>query len=179
MLPLSRLDCPLSLKTPNMGNPGLQVSIGCLSFDIEVTRFIKDACLENELEIRPDENCHVLLIPMPNKSPEIWSKIRSKIKQLKEDTNGIILLHSSNIGVDYIEFGKNAQYISSLGEKLSAVIFVDSWTNAKVVPNPSARIPPHELSPVLQRIVESIKRPTHDWVVDLQRICGDHYHLYH
>ena len=23
MLPLSRLDCPLSLKTPNMGNPGV------------------------------------------------------------------------------------------------------------------------------------------------------------
>ena len=22
MMPLSRLDCPLSLKTPNMGNPG-------------------------------------------------------------------------------------------------------------------------------------------------------------
>ena len=25
MLPLSRLGCPLSLKTPNMGNPGLMV----------------------------------------------------------------------------------------------------------------------------------------------------------
>ena len=167
------------MKPYRDGGPDLQVSLGCLSFDIEVTRFIKDACLENELEIGPDENCHVVLIPMPDKSPEIWSKIRRKIKQLKEDKNGFILLHSSNIGVDYIEFGKNAQYISSLGEKLSAVIFVDSWTNAKFIPNPSARIPPQELSPVLRRIVESIKRPTHDWVVDLQRICGDHYHLYH
>ena len=26
MMPLSRLDCPLSLKTPNMGNPGLDPS---------------------------------------------------------------------------------------------------------------------------------------------------------
>ena len=27
MLPLSRLGCPLSLKTPNMGNPGQRMDI--------------------------------------------------------------------------------------------------------------------------------------------------------
>ena len=27
MLPLSRLGCPLSLKTPNMGNPGLIIGV--------------------------------------------------------------------------------------------------------------------------------------------------------
>ena len=38
MLPLSRLDCPLSLKTPNMGNPGeLHAAFGSLCGEIRKT----------------------------------------------------------------------------------------------------------------------------------------------
>ena len=178
-LALQKSGMRVKMKPYRHGGPDLQVSTGCLSFDVEVTRFIQDTCLENELDMSSDVDNNPLLIPMPDKSFSVCSKIEDKIQQLKEDRNGIILLHSDNIGIDYIEFAKKAQYIASLGEKLSAVIFVDSWTTAKVVPHSSARIPPHELNRVLQRIVGTITQPAYDWAVDLQRMCDEHEHQYH
>lgn len=173
-LTLQRIGMTVQMKPYRDGGPDLQASIGCLSFDIEVRRFIRDTSLENELDLSSDDDDNTLLIPMPDKSSSVWLRIEDKMQQLKEDKNGIILLHSDNIGIADIEFAKNTRYIPSLGEKLSAVIFVDSWTKAKFSLNPNARIPLSELNPVLQEIVGRIKQPTYNWAVDLQQMCADH-----
>ena len=138
-LALQKSGITVRMKPYRDGGPDLQILMGCLVLDVEITRFIKNSCLENDLEMSPDDQVVECLIEMPDKSNDVWYKIEDKMKQLKEDKNGIILLHSDNMGIDDFEFGKNARYIASLSEKLSAVIFVDSWTNAKYIPNPRAR----------------------------------------
>ncbi len=168
-LNLQKSGLKVKMKPYNDGGPDLQISTGLLSFDIEVTRFVGDISLEKKMSLGEDETPR--LIEMPDKSQDVWSKIEGKMKQLKKNKNGFILLRSDNIGIDWVEFEKNANDISRFDEKLCAVIFVDGWTRPKVISNLRARVPAEELTPILQRIIESITQPTHDWVVDLQRMC--------
>ena len=101
-LRLQKSGLKVKMKPYNGGGPDLQVSAGLFSFDIEVTRFVGDIALENKMSLEEDET--VCLIEMPDKSQDVWSKIAGKMKQLKEEKNGIILLHSDNIGIDFFEF---------------------------------------------------------------------------
>ena len=175
-LNLQKSGLKVTMKPYNDGGPDLQVSTGLLSFDIEVTRFVGDISLENKMSLGEDEaHC---LINMPDKSQDVWSKIEGKMKQLKKDKNGIILLHSDNIGIDWIEFEKNANDISRFDEKLCAVIFVDSWTGTKVIPNVHARVPAQELNAILQKIVGGAGLVAYHWEDDLQRMCNG-YHQCH
>ena len=41
MMPSSRLDCPLSLKTPNMGNPGFSSYAYSLNLNTKVLDFVQ------------------------------------------------------------------------------------------------------------------------------------------
>ncbi|MDE2716841.1 MAG: hypothetical protein OXI33_07480 [Chloroflexota bacterium] len=176
-LRLQRSGLKVKMKPYNGGGPDLQVSAGLFSFDIEVTRFVGDIALENKMSLEEDETgC---LIEMPDKSQDVWSKIAGKMKQLKEEKNGIILLHSDNIGIDFFEFEKNTYDISRFGEKLCAVIFVDDWTGSKVIQNVRAKVPDQELNPIIQRIVGSAGMAAYRWEDDLQRICSDYYHQCH
>ena len=80
-LTLRKSGMTVQMKPYRDGGPDLQVSIGCLSFDLEVTRFIRDTCLENELDMSSDDDDDPLLVPMPNKSSSVCSTINGNIQQ--------------------------------------------------------------------------------------------------
>ena len=160
--------------------PDLQISTEHLSFDIEISRFRPDISLGNKMNLGEDET--PCLVKMPDKSQNVWSKIENKVKQLREDKNGIILLFSDDIGTDCIEFEKNAGHISDFGAQLCAVIFSDRSGIVKSHLNPGARISTQELAHNMQKIVRSLQGIGvywHLWQNDLRRMCGDRGHQYH
>ena len=114
-LALRKTGMTVKMRPYGGSGPDLQISTEYLSFDVEISRFRPDISLGNKMSI--DEDDSGLLIKMPDKSQNVWSKIEDKVKQLREDENGIILLFSDNIGIDWIEFEKNAELISCFGEK--------------------------------------------------------------
>ena len=179
-LALQKTGMIVKMKPYGDKGPDLQISIRCLSFDAEISRFRRDISLGNKMSL--DKNDSSLLIEMPCKSQNVWSKIEDKVGQLREDKNGIILLLSDNIGIDWIEFEKNAEHISCFGEKLSAVIFTDKSGKIKSHLNPCARIPTQELTHNLQEVVEALqglRAYGYFWQNDLQRMCNAREHLYH
>ena len=154
--------------------PDLRISKRRLSFDVEISRFRPDISLGNKIAL--DEDDDGILKIMPDKSQNIWSKIEDKVTQLREDQNGIILLFSDNIGIDWIEFEKNVEHMSCFGEKLCAIIFTDKTGIVESHLNPCARIPDRELNHNLQEIVgalENIKGYGYLWQDDLRRICAN------
>lgn len=174
-LALQKNGMRVRMKPYRDGGPDLQVSTGCLSFDVEISRFRPDISLGNKKSL--DENDDPLYVEMPCKSQNVWSKIEGKMKQLKKNKNGIILLHSDNIGTDWIEFEKNADHISCFGEKLCAVIFSDMSGKVKSHLNSRTRVPIQELTRNLQGVVEAlqgIRTYRYFWQNDLQRKCNDH-----
>ena len=179
-LALQKNGMRVRMKPYRDGGPDLQVSTGCLSFDVEISRFRPDISLGNKMSI--DEGDSSLFIKMPCKSQNVWSKIEQKVKQLREDENGIILLFSDNIGIDWIEFEKNAEYISDFGKRLCAVMFSDGSGIVKSHLNPCARIPTQKVTHNLQGIVEALKGLKaygYFWQNDLQQMCDDREHQHH
>ena len=154
--------------------PDLHISTRRLSFDVEISRFRAGISLGNKIAL--DEKNDGLLKGMPDKSQNVWSKIDYEVKQLREKNNGIVLLFSDDIGIDWIEFEKNVEHMSCFGEKLCAVIFTDKTGIVKSHLNPCARIPDRELNHNLQEIVgalENIKGYGYLWQDDLRRICAN------
>lgn len=130
--------------------PDLQVSIGNLSLDVEVSRFRRDVTLE--------ENMIGKIVEMPGKEQNLWSKIETKMKQLKKDMNGVILLSSDNVGIDDVEFGKIAEYLSCCGmdDKLCAIVFSDGYTTPRFIHNSCATVLTQELHSALQSMVDCL-----------------------
>ena len=77
-LPCSSLTHPLPLPSRRPS-----VSFGGFGFRPNIS-------LANNMSL--NEGNSGLLIEMPDKSQNVWSKIEDKVKQLREDKNGIILL---------------------------------------------------------------------------------------
>ncbi len=160
--------------------PDLQISTEYLSFDVEISRFRPDISLGNRMNLGEDET--PCLVRMPDKSQNVWSKIESKVKQLRKDKNGIILLFSDDIGIDWIDLEKNAEYISEFGKHLCAVMLSDRSSIVKLHLNPCASISTEELTHSLQGMTETLqglKAYGYFWQNDLQRMCDNHGHQYH
>ena len=161
------------------GGPDLQVLTGCLSFDVEISRFRPDP---SEVSL-PTSGYYELFKKILDKSQNVWSKLEHKTKQLKEDKNGIIVLYSNELSINNIEFQKNAEYISCFGEKFCAVIFSDRTGYAKSLSNPRASIPVQQLSTNLRRMEYALlnlqRNYESKWVCDLRQMCDEHEHQYH
>ena len=152
-LAFQRNGMKVRLKPYPDGGPDLQVSTGCLSFDVEVSRFIPNP---SSKESFPTSSDYDLFKEMLDKSQNIWSKIEEKTRQLKEDKNGIILLYSNELSINNNEFQKNAEYISCFGENFNAVIFSDRTGYAKSLSNPYARIPVQQLTTSLRQMESAL-----------------------
>ncbi len=141
----------VQMKPYGEEGPDLQISKGDLTFDVEVSLFRADP--DKELEECMARSKH--MVEMPDKSHNISSKIFvDKLKQLRKDKNGIVLLNSNSIAKDYIEFEKLRECISEKSPShLCAVIF-----NGRYILNQHARIPADVLDPALWKIAECLRR---------------------
>ena len=133
----------------------LQIRYGTLSFDIEVSRFHRNKGLERKLEGlgRPE---------VISSEATMAGKVKDESGQLREDKNGIVLLHSENTGVDHDVFVEwrdiNASCLLQKSPNLCAVIFDYNFMSHIGHMNQSARIPEDNLRPVLDRIVKALNR---------------------
>ena len=179
-LALQKVGMIVKMRPYGGEGPDLQISTEYLSFDVEISRFRPDMSLGNKMSI--NEGDISLLIKIPDKSQNVWSKIENKRKQLRKDKNGIILLFSDDIGIDWIDLEKNAEYISDFGKHLCAVMLSDRSSIVKSHLNPCARISTEELIHSLQGMTEALqglRTYGHFWQGDLLRMCDNHGHQYH
>ena len=142
----------------------LQIRYGTLSFDIEVSRFHRNKGLERKLE-------GLGRLEVISSEATMAGKVKDESGQLREDKNGIVLLHSDNTGVDYDVFAEwrdiNASCLLQKSPNLCAVIFDYNFMSHIGHMNQSARIPEDNLQPVLYRIVKALNRVNGYTVADL------------
>ena len=135
--------------------PDLQIRDANLSFDIEVSRFGKNKGLERKLG-------EVELPEVIDSKASMLGKSKQKVKQLHEDKNSIVLLHSENTGIDYDVFVEwidiNSSCLLRNSPNLCAAIFDYQFACHKGFVNPYARMPEDNLRPVLSRIVKALNR---------------------
>ena len=129
----------------------------------EVSRMIEEGTFDDKVkkgEIYENKR----LVCMPDKSYKIDRKIiEDKARQLCDDMDGIVLLYSSDISTDDIEFKKLKQAWSAgeirdpeeIPENLAAVIFSDGSAHDMLV-NPCARMPAGELECVMEKIMRCL-----------------------
>ena len=142
----------------------LQIRYGTLYFDIEVSRFHRNKGLERKLE-------GLDRLEVINSETTMAGKVKDKSGQLREDKNGIVLLHSENTGVDhdvFIQWGDiNASCLLQKSPNLCAVVFDYNFLSHIGHMNQSSRIPEDNLQPVLYRIVKALNRVKGYTVADL------------
>lgn len=133
--------------------PDLQIKDGNLSFDIEVSRFRRNKGLECKLG-------EVERLEVIRSEASMFGKIKQKVKQLHEDENSIVLLHSENTGIDCDVFVEwidiNSSCLLRNSPNLCAAIFDHQFKGHTGFVNPYARMPEDDLRPVLFRIVKAL-----------------------
>lgn len=154
-LALQKVGMIVKMRPYGGEGPDLQISTEYFSFDVEISRFRPDMSLGNKMSINEGDSS--LLVRFPDKSQNVWSKIENKRKQLRKDKNGIILLFSDDIGIDWIDLEKNAEYISDFGKHLCAVMLSDRSSIVKSHLNPCARISTEELTHSLRGMTEALQ----------------------
>lgn len=145
--------------------PDLQIRDGNLSFDIEVSRFRKNKGLERKLG---EVDC----LEVIDSEDSMLGKIKQKVKQLHEDKNSIVLIHSENTGIDYDVFVEwidiNSSCLLRNSPNLCAVIFDYQFATHKGFMNQYARMSEDDLRPVLFRTVKAL-----NWVkgYTVEKLC--------
>lgn len=120
-LSFARCGYLVQLVPKGQEGPDLKLTVDGAEIFMEVSRFREDEDLRDQMG-KSNE-----MVQMPDRSQKVFEKVSIESKQLISGKPGIVLLHSSNIGIDEHEFQQAIASKATPLAKVSAVIFRDTW----------------------------------------------------
>ncbi|MDP3063528.1 MAG: hypothetical protein Q8O40_10045 [Chloroflexota bacterium] len=128
---LARSGLLVVMKPTGSAGPDLKVTVDRDEIFVEVSRFREAEALRKQMEQSAG------ILKMPETSLKILRKISRESVQLVCGKPGVILLHSTNVGVDGIEFQRAVERRAITLARVSAIILRDTWRKVGDGANPT------------------------------------------